>query len=742
MKKFYFCLLYLLFTVSLVKATHIVGGEFALVAKGRAYQYELSMNFYFDDINGDKGAEDKEILAAIYSKRTNRLITVIRLPILSYKLVDYTNPACTSSNLKTRQIRYAADIALDPNIYNDEAGYYVVWERCCRNNSINNISNPEDAGMAFYMEFPAIVQNNRQFVNSSPVFSLPKGDYACVNEPFIFDFSATDADGDQLMYKLVTPYKGYSSSLPTTNRNPYINGDYKPAPYPPVVWLPGIDLTNVIPGKAPLRVNATTGELSFTANKTGLYVFSVLCEEFRNGQKIGEVRRDYQLMVIDCPKNIAPQVKLKEPNTSTFYQEGQVIKIPYTDSRCFNVAIVDSNLREQINLVLKPINFQADLATLTPTRGSLNGPSDTLWAELCWDKCAQSKPGEPFEFAIIALDNSCPLPKPDTLLVKMDLEPKPNNPPMIVTSLPGNTATIIAGTSLTFDVTGTDLPDNEEITLEAIGRGFDLNKVGMSFQSGSAVGTITTPFIWQPSCDQVEENAVYLVDFIVRDKRCPEQQKADTVTVELYFKARVTQKPDIKTTLEDNLAKLLTDQEIRFDVIATDPDKDPIVLRAVGRGFDLTAAGMQFNNNQAGVGEIIEPFYWKPTCENILSEQSTYIIDFIVEDNSCATNRYDTVTVTLEISDVEVVFEGFLPPNVFTPNGDQVNDTFYIDNLPGDNCREWFENIEIYNRWGKLVYRDDSRDFSWSGTGFSTGIYFYLLHYHKTTYKGTVTLLR
>jgi gliding motility-associated-like protein len=742
MKKFYLPLVItcLLFIVHITAyATHIVGGEFALISKGRGSIYELSLNLYFDDIYGNRGAEDVRIIAAIYSKKNNVLITTVILNRIASQQVNYTNPACTYDRLQTRQIQYAAEITLASTQYNDEAGYYVVWERCCRNNSINNIVNPQSAGMAFYMEFPAVVQNNDRFLNSSPVFSIPKGDYACINEPFVFDFSATDEDGDKLTYKLVTPYNGHST--PTLPNPSVTNNRFSPAPYSAVVWQSGININNVIPGKSPLRVDAATGQLTFTANRKGLYVFSVLCEEFRNGKKIGEVRRDYQLLVIDCPRNAPPQVQLKEPGKTGFYREGQVIKVPYSDSRCYDFAIVDSNSREQLNLRLRPLNFAAHLATLTPTSGSLSGPSDTLRAKLCWDACAQSNNNEPLAFEIIASDNGCPVPKEDILLVRMLLEPKPNNAPLVVTTLLNNKAFIEAGNSITFNVTGTDMPDNEAITLEGQGRGFDMAKLGMSFQNGTGVGSLTSPFVWQPECGKVEAGTIYMVDFIVKDKRCPEQQKADTVTVELVFKSRETERPSVRTTLPDNMVKLFTNQDVRFDVIANDPDNDPITLRAVGRGFDLAAVGMQFSN-KTGIGEIKESFYWKPTCENTMSDQGTYVIDFIVEDNSCAANRYDTTTVTLELSDFEVVFEGFEPPNVFTPNGDGKNDSFYIENLPADNCKEWFESIEVYNRWGKLVYKGDNREFSWTGIGFPTGVYFYLIYYHKSTYKGTVSLLR
>lgn len=744
MKKIYLSFLLLYFSISAAWATHIVGGEFQLRMKGRGSGYELILNLYFDDINGNKQAEDANIIAAIYSKRTNQLITTVVLPRVSTAQVEYTNPACTNARLQTRQIKYATDITLSGEIYNDPEGYYVSWERCCRNNVISNVVNPQSSGMTFYLEFPAVVQNNSRFSNNSPEFSLPKGDYACINEPFVFDFGAKDVDGDQLTYKLVEPYKGNSTASRPDPARPGNGqtGSFVPGPYSMVLWAPGININNVIPGSSPLRVNASTGQLTFTASKQGLYVFSVLCEEFRNGKKIGEVRRDFQLMVIDCPKNSNPKVRLREPGKSTFYTKGQVVKVKPTDSRCFDLAITDENLREQINLQLLPLNFPSELVKLTPTQGAINGKSDTLRAQLCWEECAYNKPGEPFKLQVIASDNGCPLPRRDTLEILLDFEQKPNNIPTVTTTLANNRATVIARNTLNFDVTGSDLIDNDLITLEAIGRGFDLVQAGMSFTNGSATGSITTPFVWLPDCDKVGENQIYTVDFIVKDSSCPQLQQRDTVTVILQFQARQSQLPEVVTTLDGNHARLFTNQEIRFDVIATDADEDPIILRAVGRGFTLEDIGMQFKNNQKGIGKIVEPFLWKPSCENTTSELQTYVIDFIVEDNSCGKNRFDTVTVTIDLSDFEVVFDEFLPPNVFTPNNDGTNDTFHIPNLPVDNCKDRFENIEIYNRWGKLVYKGDNREFSWSGIGFPTGVYFYLIHYQKNTYKGTVSLLR
>jgi gliding motility-associated-like protein/uncharacterized repeat protein (TIGR01451 family) len=82
-------------------------------------------------------------------------------------------------------------------------------------------------------------------------------------------------------------------------------------------------------------------------------------------------------------------------------------------------------------------------------------------------------------------------------------------------------------------------------------------------------------------------------------------------------------------------------------------------------------------------------------------------------------------------------------PNVFTPNGDGINDTFLI---PGLNT--YTENeITIINRWGNDVYEKKNYQNDWTGNGLVEGTYFYVLKVltlagNWDVYKGYVTLLR
>jgi len=95
----------------------------------------------------------------------------------------------------------------------------------------------------------------------------------------------------------------------------------------------------------------------------------------------------------------------------------------------------------------------------------------------------------------------------------------------------------------------------------------------------------------------------------------------------------------------------------------------------------------------------------------------------------------DSTKVTVESCDITI-------PNVFTPNGDGINDQFQITNL------EYYPNseIKIYNRWGKKIYESQNYQGEWDGD-VAEGTYFYILrlNYGNGTlreFHGTVTVIK
>lgn len=83
------------------------------------------------------------------------------------------------------------------------------------------------------------------------------------------------------------------------------------------------------------------------------------------------------------------------------------------------------------------------------------------------------------------------------------------------------------------------------------------------------------------------------------------------------------------------------------------------------------------------------------------------------------------------------------PVNVFTPNGDGINDLLRFDLL------EIFSGnkLQVYNRWGKLVYESNDYQNDWDGGDLKDGTYFYILDIDDPSgtqdiFKGTITILR
>ena len=725
-------------------ATHIVGGELELRYLGpqSAYSHRINLNLYFDDINGDPGADDGRVTVAIFAKRNNQFIGYVPLNRISSEYVPYTKPACVSGNLRTRLIRHSVDLTLDPNVFNDPTGYYISWERCCRNRTIVNIENPGGAGSTFYLEFPAVTNGQTRVNNSSPVFSIPKGDYACVGQPFTLDFSAKDADGDSLTYSLATPYNGFSTTIDPNpgalNRG--VPPLFTPGPYPPVRWINGLSVANEIPGIVPLRVNPKTGLLNVTPDRTGLFVFSVEVGEYRAGKLIGRVRRDYQLLVLDCQKNDPPKLLLRADGQKSFYTQGTVLTIAEKDTNCLNLYVTDPNANQRIQI----INMSGSLPGLLIAPGELftRTSRDTLQAKFCFGKCVGGD-GKPFTLLIRASDDGCPQGLSDTISIRLNIIPSPNNKPLASTNLANNQSRISVGSSLTFTAFGNDI-DNDNITIQAVGRGFSLAQAGMSFSSATGVGKVAQPFVWKPTCSQATQSD-YLVDFIVTDNRCSRNLR-DTITVRLSAIGRPSQPPNVRTSLAQQVVDIVVtpnsaDGQVTFDVLGNDPDRDTLQLSGIGRGFDVKGVGMAFAN-KFGAPTLQSPFSWKPTCELMAGRaEATFVVDFVVDDRSCQPNHTDTTTVTFRLKDPSVNAD-ITVPNAFTPNGDGINDYFAVKDLPENACNEQFKSIQITNRWGQTVFTSTDPKFRWYGTDAPTGTYYYLLTTSKRTFKGPLTLFR
>ena len=102
-----------------------------------------------------------------------------------------------------------------------------------------------------------------------------------------------------------------------------------------------------------------------------------------------------------------------------------------------------------------------------------------------------------------------------------------------------------------------------------------------------------------------------------------------------------------------------------------------------------------------------------------------------------------TDTIVISAGDDNICNPPLTIPNVITPNGDSQNDNFVIQNA------ETYEiALQIYNRWGNIIYESTSYQNDFSCNNCADGVYFYVLkakskrNGREKEYKGSLTVIK
>jgi gliding motility-associated-like protein len=307
-------LIYLCVIPFVAQGTHVIGGSLTMTQLDKKHgKYRITLNIL---VNADHLVQNEDVLMLseinyprVIRKRDNLFMPVPKCTFEKFEELIYENPACEQTNgIHTREYRYVADVQWDINDFDDDAGYYLVYERCCRDKNLKNVIAPQESGMVIYLEFPPLKKYPQY---SSPDFPILNGDFICKGKPFKFDFGAKDIDGDELRYSLVNPWKGHNTEFtPRTIA--------EAAPYDLVDWVAGYSANNMIKGSPALQIDAKTGKLTVTASDTGSFVFTVQVDEYRDGKKIGLVRHDFQFKVTVC--------NTKTPPVGVITQNGKIVQ--------------------------------------------------------------------------------------------------------------------------------------------------------------------------------------------------------------------------------------------------------------------------------------------------------------------------------------------------------------------------------------------------------------------------------
>lgn len=141
--------------------------------------------------------------------------------------------------------------------------------------------------------------------------------------------------------------------------------------------------------------------------------------------------------------------------------------------------------------------------------------------------------------------------------------------------------------------------------------------------------------------------------------------------------------------------------------------------------------------NLSGGGAAYNLFYgdgaqltWTTNnASHIYNTSGSYWSVLTAEADGCTS--YDSILITVFSASFD-----FEMPNVFTPDGDDVNAFFQLINPSGFDQLEAFEII-ILNRWGQLIQSFDQYDFEWNGRDSNSipvteGVYYYKMYYKLT----------
>ncbi len=297
---------------------HIVGGEVYYECLGpgnmpNTRDYQLTMKVYRDC--AANGANfDNPARIGVYS-HINGVYAFIRALNISHGLVTnieaVDNPCLIlPPNVCVEETSYIFNMNNTDII---DGSYIISWQRCCRNNSITNILSPENTGATYTIEITKDAQNT---CNDGPRFNAFPPIGICVNEYLSIDHSATDPEGDQLVYEFCAPLQGGGPlGVDNPNQTNDCNGitpdpRFCLPPYTDVIFnAPNYSANSPLGINSLISINPVTGLITGTPTLTGQFVVGVCVKEYRNGVLLSVLRRDFQFNVVNCQSTVTAKIQ-------------------------------------------------------------------------------------------------------------------------------------------------------------------------------------------------------------------------------------------------------------------------------------------------------------------------------------------------------------------------------------------------------------------------------------------------
>ena len=728
-----FTLLFLGFFVSL-DARHIIGGDMAYQCLGGG-AYRFTMKVYRDCQGGGAGFD-----SAPGNQRGT--VTVFRgdspFPFIDTYFLEAPqvigidpqagNPCVdVPPNVCVQQGTYTFTL----NLPISTETYYVVYQRCCRNNTISNIYNPGATGSTYMVEINEFAQNT---CNNSPRFENFPPAVICAGEQLIFDHSATDAEGDQLVYELCSPLQG------GTQNNPSPNPD-APPPYQDVNFiLPTYSPGNPVGGNPRVSIDAN-GLITGTPITQGQFVVGICVSEFRNGQLLSRVQRDFQFNVTRCEPRVDADLDGVDAGETIVYDLCGETTVDFINEST-DVAYIDEYLW-QFNLPNQPLaEFNTRDVTFTfPGPGQFTGimvlnpgTQCTDTAEIVVNISPEFEPDFIFDY------DTCVAGPVDYF------DATPQQPGLVIENWnwdfgDGNTSTDVN------PVHEYQEPGNYPVTLvltDTLGCVGDFTQEVTWFPVPPVIIIEPSRFVGCPLDNIAFINLSTPIDDTYDIRWDFGDNRPDSILSPIHY----WEEPGLYSLFIEITSPIgcYTSQEF---VDWIDIDSFPVAdfewmpLNEVSN-FQPT---VQFQETSRHAVE------WEWNLDEFRntigpSPVFTFPDTGLMEVELIATHEYGCSDTIVKVVDVEPQITYYLP-NAFTPNGDGKNEEF--------KARGYFRGLrnfhmKILNRWGGVVFETNDPEQGWNGRlnnvgrFLQTGVYSYAIQFtgprgQSHYYQGFTTLI-
>lgn len=277
-------------------ASHLVGGDLSYRCLGNN-RFELTFKLYQDCLTGQQVAisADNPLKFGIYTGLNKDILVMhdsIYYSSTTFVPSEFSNE-CVSNPPRTclQYQTFTTIVTLPPS----STGYRMIYQRCCRNNYLLNVSNSGQVGVTYFLDIPPF--ENNVCPNNSATFNTLPPQIICANNLFRYSFAASDIDGDSLAYRLCASYNGAVESL-AIPRGDQIR-DYRS-----VTYVPPFSANNPFPSNPQVTIDPITGMMEALPTAEGRFAVTVCVDEYRNGVLINTVSREAQFTITNCSRNV------------------------------------------------------------------------------------------------------------------------------------------------------------------------------------------------------------------------------------------------------------------------------------------------------------------------------------------------------------------------------------------------------------------------------------------------------